>query len=207
MDKNDWVNKLESIEKVYDFKKGYKLLYCPWDTIGKSSTAFVSLNPGNAPVNANLRLISDERGNSYEVEKNITKSPINKQFLELCKFLNKKPSEILAGTVCPFRSSSWNSLTKRQRDAGIKIGQKFWSEVLLNIDLIVCVGYESANIICGILDFEDDIIIDSGWGDLKLKRYNNSKNQTMVSLPHLSTFKLFSRQQCIGPLREILKRK
>ena len=66
---------LKSAEKKYNFSDGFKLLYCPWDNISSSNIAFISLNPGNAPENAELRMVSDERGNSYEIEMDITKSP------------------------------------------------------------------------------------------------------------------------------------
>ena len=39
--------------------------------------------------------MSDERGNSYEVEKEISKSPITPQFLNLCEFLETEPKNVL----------------------------------------------------------------------------------------------------------------
>ena len=87
MDKNYWQNKLSTLERDYSFHEGYKLLFSPWNTIQKANHAFISLNPGRAPDGADLRVISDERGNSYEVEEFTTKSPLTAQFLKLCSFL------------------------------------------------------------------------------------------------------------------------
>ena len=67
--KEGFLKNIEEYERQYSFKEGYKILYCPWDTIGKSDVAFISLNPGRPPSYADLKILSDERGNSYEVEK------------------------------------------------------------------------------------------------------------------------------------------
>ena len=88
---------LKSAEKKYNFSDGFKLLYCPWGNISSSNIAFISLNPGNAPENAELRMVSDERGNSYEVEAHQELSPITKQILELCRRLGKQPDQVLMG--------------------------------------------------------------------------------------------------------------
>ncbi|SVD71113.1 uncharacterized protein METZ01_LOCUS423967, partial [marine metagenome] len=61
-------------ERTFNFQEGYKILYVPWRTINTSGVALISLNPGVPPENADLRVISDERGNSYEKDKYITKS-------------------------------------------------------------------------------------------------------------------------------------
>ena len=55
-------------ESKYNFEQGYKLLYVPWKTIDFAKIAFISLNPGEPPEDVDLRVISDEDGNSYEEE-------------------------------------------------------------------------------------------------------------------------------------------
>ena len=197
-------NMIENTEKMYDFKEGYKLLYCPWDTISSAKIAFISLNPGGkTPCESSLRLISEEKGNSYELESNTTKSPITFQFMELCKLIGEKPINILTGTIFPFRSKSWESLTYEQRNAGLLIGKQFWKKSLRNLNLIICVGKTSTENIIDLSDFKEEKIYDSGWGDIKITRYKDSKNRTLIHLPHLSTFKLFSRPECLPPLKKV----
>ena len=204
MDRGYIENKILDIETKYNFSEGYKLLYCPWSTINQSSIAFISLNPGSKmPDEADMRILSDERGNSYEVERHTTKSPITHQFLELCKLLKKKPSDILTGTICPFRSKSWTSLSRGQRDAGIIFGKYFWQRTLDNITLLICIGNDVASNMTSISDFKKEKIFDSGWGDIKIIRYKDSIGKTLIHLPHLSTFKLFSRKECIPVLKEV----
>ena len=53
------------------FGRGYKLLYCPWETLDRHRLVFLSLNPGvGMPLGSNSvePLVCDERGNSYELD-------------------------------------------------------------------------------------------------------------------------------------------
>ena len=151
MDKIIWTKKLSDTDKRYNFFDGYKLLYCPWETIHEVKIAFISLNPGKPPQNAELREVSDERGNSYWVERKITESPITDQFLKLCEFIEKTPDEILTGAICPFGSMDWDFFmngkvfTDKQKEIGLNLGAEFWKEALKNVSTIITVGNETTN--------------------------------------------------------------
>ncbi len=204
--KESFLKNIEEYERQYSFKEGYKILYCPWDTIGKSDVAFISLNPGRPPSNADLKILSDERGNSYEVEKFTTESPLTQQFLEMCRFINRKPASILTGVACPFRGDRWNDFSIEQRNAGLDIGRKFWSQVLDDkIKMIVTLGNEATELVVDIKNAERDLITNSGWGNYNLKRYKSKDNVEIIQLLHLSTFKLFSRANCREPLKKIFE--
>ena len=136
-------NEIIEAERTYDFQEGFKLLYVPWKTILTSKIAFISLNPGKPPKNADLRVISDERGNSYEVEEFTTESPLTPQFLKLSKFLKVPPRLILTGAFCPFRGAKWKHFSKEKKNIGFEIGKKFWFPVIRknNIKLIITLGH------------------------------------------------------------------
>ena len=215
MDKDKWFRKLSEAEKNNNFPDGYKLLYCPWRTIPLAETAFISLNPGKPPKNAELKEVSDERGNSYVVERAITESPITEQFLLLCDFLAVRPSEVLTGTICPFRSANWrkkskflngSSFSDEQKQIGLSLGEEFWLEALTGVDTIITVGKETANSVVNILDARKTLQVNSGWGNISLRRYENNQNKVIVHLPHLSIFKLLSRPECTQPLEIIFDR-
>ena len=102
MNRTNWDNKLREIEAAYRFKRGYKLLYCPWETLDHHKLVFLSLNPGARTPHGSdpiEQAISDERGNSYEVEQFNSRSPISDQFLRLCEFMAVAPAEVLTGVV------------------------------------------------------------------------------------------------------------
>ena len=212
MDRNNWSKKLSKADAKYHFRDGSKLLYSPWETLKKAKIAFISLNPGKPPKNAELKVVSDERGNSYEVEKEITESEITHQFLSLCKFLETPPNEVLTGTICPFRSADWENFldgsifTDEQKRIGLSLGEEFWLEALNKINIIISVGNETTNLVVKILDAKKNLEINSGWGNVKLRRYENSQNKMIIHMPHLSRFQLFSRQNCIKPLKIIFNK-
>ena len=204
--KTKWLDKIESVEQSHQFTDGFKLLYCPWSTIDGSELAFVSLNPGRPPNDAELRAISDERGNSYEIEQLTTKSPLTAQFIKFASFMNIKPSSILTGVVCPFRGNRWNDFTREQKRAGLSLGREFWYESTKeNVKLIVTLGNEATNSINDLFNAKLKDEIASGWGDIKLRRYCSNDGIEIIQLPHLSTFKLFSNEKCRKPLETIFK--
>ena len=193
---------LKSAEKKYNFSDGFKLLYCPWSNIFSSNIAFISLNPGNAPENAELRMVSDERGNSYEIEMDVTKSPINEQFMMLCDFLENKPSDFLTGAAIPFRSNNWKSLNKEQKIAGVEIGISLWKEMLgSNIKKIIVTGEEACKMVLKIKSAKLKLSIPSNWGNTKLKKYVSKDGTEIFSIPHLSTYRLFLRDESVKQLK------
>ena len=212
MNKAFWEKKLLAADREFGFPDGYKLLYSPWETISHAKTAFISLNPGRPPVNEPLQMVSDERGNSYEVEQETTASPITDQFLKLCTLLKTPPGNILTGTICPIRSGDWDTFlngkpfTAAQKRIGFDLGCTFWAEALQDIDLVITIGNETIQKTIKMLDARKDLEIQSGWGTLKLRRYVTEHNVKVIQLPHLSRFKLFSRKQCTQPLLRILER-
>ena len=199
---------LKSAEKKYNFSDGFKLLYCPWDNISSSNIAFISLNPGNAPENAELRMVSDERGNSYEIEMDITKSPINEQFMKLCDFLENKPSDFLTGAAIPFRSKNWESLNKEQKIAGVEIGVSLWKELLgSNVKKIIVTGEEACKTVLKIKSAELKLSIPSKWGNSYLKKYVATDETEIFSIPHCLQVKHANRTGVAGGRRSAVHRR
>jgi hypothetical protein len=64
VDGRQWLEILHSGEASLGFNQGFKILYCPLTTLVTAKVAFLSLNPGPAPEGADLRVVSDERGNN-----------------------------------------------------------------------------------------------------------------------------------------------
>jgi hypothetical protein len=205
-DKRKYSQMISDDESKYGFSHGFKLLYCPWKVISEADIAFISLNPGRPPDAAQLQLLSDERGNSYEVEKYTTKSPITEQFLMLCDFLGRKPASILTGVACPYRGDRWTDFSSEQKKVGLNIGKQFWSEALgRRIKLVITLGNETTQLVTDIKSAQLELEINSGWGKYNLRRYRGSQGTEIVQLLHLSTFKLFSRDECTLPLRTIFE--
>ena len=202
-----WDAKLRTAARVHGFEQGYKILYSPWATLGSPAAIFLSLNPGKPPLEAEMCIVSDERGNSYEVERETTRSPITAQFLKMCDFIGLTPSQVLTGVVAPFRSDRWASLSGLQRRAALLVGREFWSEVLPRspAGLIITCSDEAAEMVVSITGARLDAVTPSGWGNIKLSRYLAPNGKRIVKLPHLSQFKLFSRLDSAPYLKEIFR--
>ena len=204
LSKIDWLKKLETVEQLHQFTDGFKLLYCPWKTIEVAEIAFISLNPGKPPAGAELRVLSDERGNSYEIEQHITRSPITSQFIKFSSFMNIEPNSILTGVMCPFRSNRWEDFSYQQKQAGINLGREFLYEVTTKkLKTIVSLGNETTQTIKDLFDAKLTQEIASGWGEIKLRRFLAANAINIIQLPHLSTFKLFSGEKYREPLETI----
>ena len=109
MDRDFWFDRLTAEERRLDLSGGFKFLYGPWKGLETARIAFLSLNPGQAPVEAELRVVSDERGNSYEVERTTTLSPITEQ---VERTPPPKPRRNMAYNITLWRwldSQSWSA--------------------------------------------------------------------------------------------------
>ena len=51
------------------------------------------------------------------------------------------------------------------------------------------------------LDYE----VEAKWQNKKNRRFITSTGTKIIQLPHLSRFKLFSREECLEPLKEIFE--
>jgi hypothetical protein len=207
MDRETWAARLRETEEGFGFTQGYKLLYCPWSTLEGSDLTFLSLNPGRPPISAELRVVSDERGNSYEVEKETTRSPITDQFMKMCTFLRIEPRRVLTGVVAPFRSDGWDSLSREQRAVGLGIGRDFWRQALAapgrTGPIIVC-SDQAARVVCEVLRARPETSLPAGWGSIRIHRFIGDEGEMIVQLPHLSRFRLFGRAASEAAFAEVL---
>lgn len=195
MSKAEWQSVLETSENALGFTLGFKPLYCPWETLHTAKVAFLSLNPGRAPNNAELRLTSDERGNSYEVEKYTTRSPLTAQFLLLCDLLGLRPSEVLTGVAAPFRSNNWQELTLQQRKGSLEIGRRFWEQPLScsGLQMVITCSTEATKLAVSITAARPDTEVSAAWGKIRLRRFVSESGKVVIQLPHLSRFRLLGR--------------
>lgn len=202
----EWRALLDAQASASQFSDGYQLLYCPWSTIHSADVAFISLNPGRSSEGSVCRT-EDVRGNSYEVEVETTLSPLTAQFLKMCDRLGIRPAQVLTGVAHPFRSGDWNGLSKSQKSEGLATGKLFWQDALQanagRVKLFITVSDEARKLALAVTGAIEETRMPSGWAKTQLIRYRNDAGQYVVSLPHLSSFQLFSREACAEPLRAI----
>lgn len=204
MDLTGWHERLARAERDLGLRDGFKFLFCPASTMRSAKVAFLSQKPGRPPNAANLRTVSDERGNSYEVEARTTVSPITEQFLRFCRFVGVRPSDVLTGVASPFRAAAWADLSPAQQAQGLALGREFWDKPLRSpqLRLVVAVSQEAADLVVDVMDAKPLDVLGSGWGSYSIRRFQANRGALIVHLPHLSRFKLFGRPASEAFLRD-----
>lgn len=197
MDRDGWQRHLVEEEARQGFSKGFKFLYGPWETREGAEVAFLSLNPGRAPAMADIRTVSDERGNSYAVEATTGVSPLTQQFLAFAARIGSPPEAILTGVAAPFRTDNWGSTSLAQRQAMLSLGRLFWREPMAGrrLRLVVAISNEAAALAVELTGAKAMSEHPAGWGNLMIRRYQLPNGGSVVHLPHLSRFRLFGREQ------------
>ena len=196
LDRDEWQRRLVKLESRYGYADGFKLLYCPWSTLFEGcEVAFLSMNPGGrTPDSADLRTVSDERGNSYRIERYTTKSPITEQYLQLCELMRVSPDRVLCGVLAPFRTKEW----KASRDGqNLAIGRAFWETALRvqsSLKVLVCSGKPVKDALIDMLGGELDRSVPAEWGNILIRQYHIADPPcSLIALPQLSRFRLLSR--------------
>jgi hypothetical protein len=206
MNKDEWYDRLCVVERELGLNDGFRPLYGPWSTLSKSRMAFISLNPGRAPSSTTKREMSDERGNSYVVERESTLSPITDQFLRLCALIKVSPDDVLTGVAVPFRTPAWNDIPPQHRKRAIKVGQEFWAEPLKRNDLevIVCCSAQATRAVVECLHAKLEETRPAAWGNITIHRYRALNGTPILALPHLSRFRLLGRSQSETAIADLL---
>lgn len=207
MNREQWHQRLVAMEAELGLRDGFRFVYGPWATLQTGRIAFLSLNPGRPPSGSVLRDVSDERGNSYAVERHTTQSPITDQALRAFSFFGAEPHEVLTGVVCSFRTSSWADLSKEKRDRALELGRQFWEQPLQRqgLELIVCCSTEASQAAVSWLHARHEASAPAGWGNISIHRYRSKMGVPIIALPHLSRFRLFGRPQSETAIRGLLE--
>jgi hypothetical protein len=189
-----------------DFCDGFKLLYCPFRLLREeTSVLFLSLNPGSAPSHFDRESISDERGNSYEVELSETESPLNTQFIELVGLLGLPMHRVLTGAYVPFRTNRWCDLTSHQEQEALLLARSFWSPLIAKHRLTICCGLTVFKDVCRNVDGNAPIEkVSSGWGNTSIGRLV-LQSSVIIGLPHLSSYRLMSNDKSRNVLRGLFQ--
>jgi len=204
MERDYWQKLLTTEEGARGYTDGFKLLFCPWRLIDTADTLFLSLNPGNDPSGEFMRIASDERGNSYLVQRQAKHSPIADQYRQLCEFIGKNPEEVLTGTLMPFRTPRWD----KQRDApSIEVTEPFWRNIFESgkIRQVFCMGRDVESAVVKQSKAQIDCQIPANWGNLSIRRYTTESGMKVYGLLHFSTYKMFGRAECLPQLAALLE--
>jgi DNA invertase Pin-like site-specific DNA recombinase len=189
---------------------GWRFLTCPERNILTASVALVSINPGGDKFEP--AKWSVENGNAYKCERwddNLPgQAPLQQQVQRMFDVMDVKLADVLSGYLVPFRSPEWSKLPKRT--ASIDFGVRLWREVFkqaTNVETVIAFGKETAEPMIDILQARAKPKEHRAeWSEQTIDEYRFGSNRRLVVLPHLSQFRLFSRDQSERAFREACDR-
>jgi hypothetical protein len=190
---------------------GWRFLTGPQRALTTADVAIVTLNPrGTARHERTLaESWSCEAGNAYAVEswrgQPPGSDPLQRQILALVSALGSAPDETLMGHFIPFRSARIEHLAPRKEATMFGLRLWRWAAAQSPARLYVCVGKDDAGV--GIATAIHASPIEdrpTGWGDVTMRLYRATDGRAVLALPHLSTFKLFSRADCVARVAEAI---
>jgi hypothetical protein len=201
-DDHDEVVKLKIGEtyRQLEYGSGWTFMMCRRDCLSEARVMLVGLNPGGRADFKDYREFWDcPEGNSYWESdwdlKGKGQAPLQQQVQRLMSSINTAPSEIFAAQFVPFRSQNWNSLPRK--DEAIGFSRSLWKWVLAqnkSASLIFSLGHQASNEMAHLLEIKQQPEwLGCGWGKQVIGRYQG-KNRTVISLPHLSRYKIFGRE-------------
>ena len=196
-----------------------------------TEVAFISLNPGGDIDLPDHPHESSEQGSAYLIEcwkgKAAGTENLQIQFQRLATTLQQHfgdkssladyiNTKILTAHFIPFRSQRFKTLHARAES--IKFGRKLWKRIFKFIlpSTIVTLDPHTFGAMSEIIASSGGVLLSkekfqTGWGfgssrpiGCEVRKYRQAaKVVTILRLPHLSTFKLFSNEKCAPYLSEI----
>ncbi len=226
-------SRVESISAAYKrlgHRLGWRFLAGPRRTFtSRAPFALITLNPGGAHENHAHPRTSSEKGSAYWIESwkgcQPGTAPLQLQFQELfariVTIVDAKESpqafvedRVLAAHFVPFRSRSLDTLHRRSES--IAFARQLWAELLAEwtprtILTIDCVTFENLR---GIISNRPAEVVarqrfPTGWGRstaeaFRFRMSERAESVTLARLPHLSRFRLMSREACRQPVQDFL---
>ncbi len=200
----------EAIEAEYkrlDHTLGWSFMTCEEDRLDAADVALVTLNPAGAAFEAPHWASTNGSSYVHEVWTNPKpgKSPLQIQVQSLFEALEIDSDEVFSAYVVPFRSPRWVQLPNRSQS--IQYSMDLWDEVLSRSPATryVAFGKDVARMLGRIRPLRHICPpIQSGWGNQTLDVYTFGANARLLAIPHLSTYKIFSRSECAPAYRKAI---
>lgn len=219
---------IEAIRKEYErtnYGCGWRFLYTPAPTIAcPNGLMWLGINPGGSEYSVEP---SVEEGSAYRVE--IEKwggngSALQKQvqqfyYMLAASSLGNGSSSInlqdqtFNSNFCPFRSPSWSALPHKKE--AIAFSCHLWRQILAVVRprVLFCMGTKPLPYLRNVLlslgarSFGQQWL-PTGWGSMRfvLEQFNDDGIVTIVvRIPHLSQYKLMSREECKPHLARLIE--
>ncbi|MFM5535551.1 hypothetical protein ACET64_17915 [Aeromonas veronii] len=207
------------IQNKYDNLKndmGWDLLFCRYENMlsPQYPVAFFGINPGGGPCDTNAISVESECAYYNERWKGCKKgnAPLQQQMKHLYTMIGDELgvsyTQLMDGSLMtnyiPARSRNWHSL--KGKGEWLEHARQIWDERIKQVHCKLYIAI--SKIVFDELDghltkhgfqMVDKINEQIGWGRVRyqIQRYERGDQVSLlVRLPHLSTYKIFSRAAC-----------
>jgi hypothetical protein len=202
---------------------GWRFLSGSKHSLDNPRVALITLNPGGKTIPKGHAWGSCENGSSYLVEKwkgsaKAGQSNLQRQVQLLFERIIAKGAlsidrdqlieQSLCGYFVPFRSPRLTDLVDKKQ--AFEFAENLWGKVLEHVKpkLFVCIDPEThkrvGTLVSSVyrLPKSNTKTFQTNWGKITatLDTYGTNPPVNMLRLPHLSTFKLFTSDQCQNQL-------
>lgn len=201
--------RIEAAYAAGGYRLGWRLLASPAGTLQGADTAFLGLNPGGRGETEGHGVFAMDRGSAFVLESWANhppgRSPLQQQVLGLFERLGVAPQSCLAGNLVPFRSPSWAALPDRRR--ALAFGAGLWQMIFARARprLVVTMGAETGRVARALLGASPTRQRPLGWGRV-CAREADFPGGRIVSLPHLSRYRVFGRPASEAALGQLFDR-
>lgn len=175
---------------------GWSFMYVPQATMVTAKVVLVGLNPGGRELNPPRNEWQYEEGvNAYVDEAwaglEPGQHPLQQQIALLFEAAGVDASEVFAANFVPFRSPSWRELDDAAE--ALEFSRGLWQHItsISPARLFLALGKEAGRQIATVIGATYKGSHPVGWGTQVIDKFRNDQGQVVLSLPHLSRFKIF----------------
>ena len=197
-----WLHLKSLIEQEYlrrsatNPKLGWSFLYTPASALENAKVVLVGLNPrGDGEIDPEPKW-EPECVNAYVDQPWGPGDQLNtlqKQVVLLFEALGVTKNEVFAANFVPFISPSWTALA--DRNGALTLGRKIWTDLSAHTSarLFVCLGKSVGREVAKLLgaELKDKHLVEK-WGRQTIDEYVAPCGRTVLGLPHLSRYQIFS---------------
>ena len=219
------VSDIDSAYRQLGHRLGWRFLTGPKATLSPgTAVALITLNPGGEWEPPEHPRASSEAGSSYRIEAwpghHAGQAPLQRQIQALMQEVAKRVGfcgsedefldrHVLTAHFVPFRSPRFESLAHPKESLAFahslwqKILKSWMPRIIITIDRKAFDGLSKILTARAGAKIVASEALPTGWGHytgdiVQLSGLRSGELLTLIRLPHLSTFKLFSRPEC-GP--------
>lgn len=190
------------------YRLGWRFITCPQVNAARAKLLLVTLNPGGRQIHGPSW--SQEEGSAYTVESWKGLPPgtesLQRQVQRMFALLGLGEEEVFSAHYVPFRSPSWAELDRKVEAEAFAKKLWTWLQPSLTFERIVCIGKDKpGKSVASLFNAAFECSLPVGWGSVTADRYRLPDGRSLVTLPHLSRFGLFGRQQGNRALMELFE--